>query len=70
MAMQAEDLLVKTEGSIAFVNPEILSLSEEWVDQALEQEKGLGFYRRILKEIFRMKSNPHSQSASDLSAPR
>ena len=42
---------MKTEGSIAFVNPEILSLSEEWVDQALEQEKGLGFYRRILKEF-------------------
>ncbi len=68
MAMQAEDLLVKTEGSIAFVNPEILSLSEEWVDQALEQEKGLGFYRRILKEIFRMKSHTRNGEAEGILA--
>ncbi len=60
MAMRSEDLMVKVESGSSFMNPEILSLTQEWVDRAMEEEEGLKFYERVLHEIFRM--NAHTRS--------
>ena len=60
MAMRSEDLMVKAESGSSFMNPEILSLTQEWVDRAMEEEEGLKFYERVLHEIFRM--NAHTRS--------
>lgn len=60
LAMRSEDLMVKLDSGTAFLNPEILSLTEEWVEHAMEEDEGLRFYKRALREIFRM--NAHTRS--------
>ena len=60
LAMRAEDLMVKLDSGSAFMNPEILSLTEEWINHAMEEEEGLRFYKRVFLEIFRR--NAHTRS--------
>lgn len=60
VAMRSEDLMVKLDSGSAFLNPEILSLTEEWVNRAMEEENGLSGYKRVFHEIFRM--NKHTRS--------
>ncbi|MFQ9512010.1 MAG: M3 family oligoendopeptidase, partial [Lachnospiraceae bacterium] len=44
----------------SFLQPEILSLGVEWLEKALEENEGLKFYDRIIKEMIR--HNAHTLS--------
>lgn len=55
---RAQRLAVEAEEVVAFLEPEILSLSESTLQEFLNQEPGLGKYRHYLEDLWRRK--PHT----------
>ena len=60
LSMKAESLMVVLNSASSFLQPEILSLGVEWLEKALEENEGLKFYDRIIKEMIR--HNAHTLS--------
>lgn len=55
LAEKATTLLVEIGGKLAFIEPEILSLSREKVESFLKENKRLRLYAHYLEDLFRMK---------------
>lgn len=60
LSMKAESLMVVLNSASSFLQPEILSLGVEWLEKALDENEGLKFYDRIIKEMIR--HNAHTLS--------
>lgn len=60
LSMKAESLMVVLNSASSFLQPEILSLGVEWLEKAIEENEGLKFYDRIIKEMIR--HNAHTLS--------
>jgi oligoendopeptidase F len=61
MADRAMQLFVRTSTAAAFIEPEILALSPETLDQYIQQTPGLDLYTMQLQELNRKR--PHVRSA-------
>jgi oligoendopeptidase F len=61
MADRAMQLFVQTSTSSAFIEPEILALPQEQLDQDLQEVTGLALYRQQLFDLNRQR--PHVRSA-------
>jgi oligoendopeptidase F len=61
MADRAMQLFVRTSTAAAFIEPEILALSPETLDQYIQQTPGLDLYNMQLQELNRKR--PHVRSA-------
>jgi len=61
MADKAQTLWVKVQSAVSFVNPEILTLSEEDIQTFIKSTSGLELYNHYLNDLMRKK--PHVLSA-------
>ncbi len=57
LADRAMSLLVEVSSSISFIEPEILALSREQLNEYMEQNKELKLYEHYLENLFRMKAH-------------
>ncbi len=68
LAGRAQNLMVKAQEVFAFVEPELMELSEEDFADFLEKEKGLKRYQRFMQEIFRMRAHVLSKEMENVLA--
>lgn len=54
---KATTLLVEISGRLAFIEPEILSLSKKEIENFLKENKALRLYDHYLEDLFRMKDH-------------
>lgn len=60
---RATTLSVQTYSALSYIQPEILAISDERLNQFVKEEAGLEHYRLLIDEIVRFK--PHTLSASE-----
>ena len=57
MTAKAMNIYAQVAGQGAFVDPEILSISEEKLEQFYQEEKGLELYRGLIEEVCRLRAH-------------
>ena len=68
LAGRAQNLMVKAQSTFAFVEPELMELSEDTFETYLKEENGLELYRRYVGEIFRLREHVLSREMEDVLA--
>ena len=68
LAGRVQNLMVKANSTFAFVEPELMNLSEEAFAEYLREEKGLELYQRYVHEISRMREHVLSPEMEDVLA--
>ncbi|MBO4291695.1 MAG: oligoendopeptidase F [Lachnospiraceae bacterium] len=57
MTAKAMNIYAQVAGQGAFADPEILSISEEKLEQFYQEEKGLELYRGLIEEVCRLRAH-------------
>lgn len=65
---KARGLVVRFRGATAYVVPELLSISQERIEQFLRDQEKLGLYRHYLEDILRQKAHVLSPQEEQLLA--
>lgn len=68
LSARASKLEMELEQASSFVEPELMGLSAEMVEEFISEEPGLELYRRVIHEILRMKPHILSQEMEELLA--
>lgn len=68
LAGEAQVLMNRINGAAAFLEPEILQIPQEKLQEFMQEEKGLSEYKRFLEEVSRQRDHSLSEEKEELLA--